>query len=354
MTQQTLLNIIGNELTFDNFLKIQSEQFLFKNFYSGIKVEKLSHIQYPGRGRNSSGCGQFSKAYSCKCKAKFKVIQHTCFKLTCPICYQKGIYRASMKTTERFQKIKKLFLKSNVKFQLHHLSINSQWKIRTYTDFVERKKKLLSILKKERLHGVLIFHPWRKTKPQKVSMPWKTKPHLLKYVYKPRRLYYSPHFHFIGVVPKNFYKSSGCFYLRNGFTFTDISQKNYNRNKTNKPYLKSLKAVRRLLSYLLSHAGIIRGKHTITWFNQFSYNRMSKTNIREIVEESVCSHCNSYVYEILNKPIEFTGNFFKGFVWKFTLQIYLNRDKIRIERYEKYDIKYKGNMNIFHNIYIYE
>lgn len=351
MQQSNLLPIIHDDLDFNDFRIIPTSPYLYENFYSKIRVKKLGSIQYVGRSRPQSNCGKFSKAFACNCKTTFKVIQHTCYKLTCPICYQKGIHRAAERITERFKKIKKLFKQNGIPFQLQHISLNTQWRIDSYETFRDRKKELIAILKKEGLHGIILLHGWRKSSGAKKLVPWKTDPSKKKYKFVARTMNPSPHFHFLGVNRPRF---SPEFKEKYGFTYTNITYKNYKEGKAKKPYIKNLKSVKRLVRYLLSHVGIVRGKHTTTWFNQFSYNRMNKTNIRELKENSECKHCHSLVYQLMSKPIKFKGNFFDGFKWYFSLNIKRDLDKVLIERYEKYDIKYKGNLNIFQKIYIYD
>ena len=371
MTQQLYVLPKFEEFDPTDFKTSYNSGYLYKNFYSGIKVQKLGDIKYPGRGKpltfkarngaKEGSCGMLSKTYSCGCHSTIVPIQHTCYKMTCPICYQKGIHRSSERIAERFKKIKKMFKRAEIPFQLFHISFNTQWLINDYDSFRKYKKKIITILKKERLHGYIIFHGWRKrTKARGKFVRWKTIPNRTKLVKsKSTRLLRAfqndgtpqSHFHFLGVGRPVF---SPIFHKKYGFTYTNITYKNYMDGKAPKPFIRSIKQVRNLTSYLLSHAGIVRGKHTITWFNQFSYNRLSRINETLLKKEIECEECGSFLYPISRNPIKFEGNFYDGFTWYYPFHITRNLSKPLIEKYEKYDIHYKGNMNIFQKIYIYD
>lgn len=97
--------------------------------------------------------------------------------------------------------------------------------------------------------------------------------------------YYSPHFHSVGVG-----------YLPDGAT-----EENYEETGWIVKNCGVRQSVFWTMEYLLSHAGIRKGVHVVTWFGRLSSNRMEKTPILGSIRE-VCPHCGR-----LLKPLIYSG-----------------------------------------------
>jgi len=126
------------------------------------------------------------------------------------------------------------------------------WKY--YIPIRELRKEAYQILKKVNcIGGTLIFHPFRYSK-------------------KVREWYYSPHFHVIG------------------FGWISYTEEVYNENG----WIVKNKGVRdstfATFYYQLSHAGIKKGYHTLTWFGDLSY---SKLKIEKEENPDVCPLCEA-------------------------------------------------------------
>jgi len=181
-------------------------------------------------------------------KIYIKTFQKSCYRSCCEVCYKKWMARESNKATRRIEKYEKLSKKP-----AKHIVISvPSWKY--YIPIRELRKEAYQILKKVNcIGGTLIFHPFRYSK-------------------KVREWYYSPHFHVIG------------------FGWISYTEEVYNENG----WIVKNKGVRdstfATFYYQLSHAGIKKGYHTLTWFGDLSY---SKLKIEKEENSDVCPLCEA-------------------------------------------------------------
>lgn len=316
-------------------IKVKKQPYLYKNFYSKVKVQKLWEIKYPGRGKTGrENCGFFSKAYVCGCHTTSKAIFHTCKSLTCPICYQKSISRQAEKTAMRLQ-AGSIILHQN----LRHFSINTKESVQTYLEFKKLKKKVIRILRQNDCSGMLIFHAWRKRiKKWTKEVRWTTDPSRtkLKEYYK-GYMYHSPHFHFVGTGTLINVKQ---FYAKHGFTYSNITAKN---KAIDRPYkLRSRKSIKKLVQYLASHMGLVRGSHSITYFGKFAYNQLKRSSIDSGRHAEECRNCGGLLYKIIAEPYEIVGDYFEGFSIGFEYNSPVDKTDYLTSRWEKLEFKIKG------------
>lgn len=312
-TYSTEYNACWKDYKDKNVKYYLSEPILKKPFpsekydYGNVRVEKLKNIIYPGRGKKKSKCLEFS-VFECDCGHTTQIIRHSCNRIICPVCYQNAIKRQAMKTTERFIKIRDHFIKRfDYLPNYAHFTLNTMWQIRTSNSYKKYKKKLLKILKDNNMSGVLIFHPWR-GKP------------ILKF---------SPHFHFIGTGKM---MNSDKFYEKYGFTYKKI------RN------LMSSKTIYGTLKYLLSHTGKFAGINTITWNNQFAYNKF-KTTIKERLDQVRCQDCDSCLFLIINVSRTIKGNLYNGLRIGYDMPIKKDRETVLLRKTKKIKIYYRESVN---------
>jgi hypothetical protein len=181
-------------------------------------------------------------------KVFVKSYQKSCYRADCEICYKKWMGRESNKATRRIEKYQELSEK-----QAKHVVISvPNWL--QYVPASNLRKKAYSILKEVGcIGGTLIFHPFRFDKDA-------------------NRWYYSPHFHVVG------------------FGWISNVEEVYNKNGwivKNKGFRNSVFAT---FYYQLSHAGIKKGYHTLTWFGDLSY---SKLKIEKEPNPDTCPLCNA-------------------------------------------------------------
>jgi len=181
-------------------------------------------------------------------KVFIKTFQKSCFRAACEICYKKWMGREANKATRRIEKYQKI---SGEPAKHIIISVPS-WEY--YSQARILRKKAYSILKQVNCKGgTLIFHPFRY---HKENQQW----------------YYSPHFHCIGfgwiVNTDELYNQGGWIVKNKGVrdsTFTTFY-------------------------YQLSHAGVKKGYHTLTWFGDLSY---CKLKVEEEPNPDVCPLCSA-------------------------------------------------------------
>ncbi len=187
-------------------------------------------------------------------KGFVKTFQRSCYRADCEICYKKWNSRESNKATKRIE----TYSKNTKKYPKHIIISPPHWL--HYTTKQQLAKQCYSILKELGcIGGTLIFHPFRYHKDSK---QW----------------YYSPHFHVIG------------------FGWLENIVENYQKNGwivKNKGYRESTFAT---FYYQLSHAGIKKRNHTLTWFGDLSYSKLKVE--KEEIEANICPYCNGKLRQV--------------------------------------------------------
>lgn len=205
-------------------------------------------------------------------KVFIKSFQKSCYRADCQVCYKKWMGRESNKATSRIEKYQELSKK-----HAKHIVISvPTW---LYGESVKNLRKIAySILKEVNcIGGTLIFHPFRFHKDK-------------------NHWYYSPHFHIIGF---GWISNVDEIYSKNGWIVK------------NKGFRNSVFAT---FYYQLSHAGIKKGYHTLTWFGDLSY---SKLKIEKEPNSDICPLCNAKLRLVFHyglfgwtPPPEIAGEFF--------------------------------------------
>jgi len=179
-------------------------------------------------------------------KVFIKSFQKSCYRADCEICYRKWMARESNKATRRIEK----YEKQSGNPAKHIIVSPPLWK--HYLPIKDLRKEAYKILKDiGSVGGSLIFHPFRYDKNSK-------------------RWYYSPHFHIIGfgwlVGTAETYQKSGWVVKNKGV-----------RDSTFATFY-----------YQLSHAGVRRGNHTVTWFGDLSYSKLKVEQEPNLNECPLC------------------------------------------------------------------
>lgn len=164
--------------------------------------------------------------------------QRSCFRPVCKTCFEKWLGRQSNVATRKIER----YAKRKKATPIHLVLCASQWDLEL--DYKKMKEKARKILKEIGIKGgAIIFHPFRFNK-------------------NIRSWYYYTHFHVVGFgsIPKGSITES---YYRNGWFVK---------------YLGERDSVLATFYYLLSHCGIKKGVHAITWFGDLSYSKLGHGN----------------------------------------------------------------------------
>ncbi|MGB6463680.1 MAG: hypothetical protein WBF38_05600 [Nitrosotalea sp.] len=220
-----------------------------------------------------------------------KHYQRSCYRPSCVECYLKWIARQANRATTRIEE----YARRTGQKPIHlMLMINTSQHDLPYELLRKRMMGILKIAQWE--GGAVIFHPFRFNE-------------------KSRQWYYSPHFHLIGFGNRD--KISRAF-GKYGW-FVKIGEER--------------KSVFQTFCYLLSHCGIRKKYHVVTWIGGLSYSKVPSEKEPKITCCPVCSSEFASVYYEGEHPIVRPERHFEGLVdsddhWKI------------VETGERFDDKY--------------
>lgn len=161
-----------------------------------------------------------------------KQFQRSCYRPACKTCYPKWIARQAKVSTERIEE----YGKNTSRKPIHLLlSVNPNQYWLSQKELKKRIKKILEIIEFE--GGAIVFHPF---KFRKSTRTW----------------YHAPHFHIVGFGCRSFiFKGYGKF----GWLVKDMGIR---------------ESVFQTFCYLLSHCGIKKRVHTVSWLGNLSYSKL--------------------------------------------------------------------------------
>ena len=196
-------------------------------------------------------------------KGFVRSFKRTCFRSVCEECASSWISRESNKSASRLDHYEK---SSNEKSK-HIILSPPAWVCDKPVS--ELKKEAYQILKRVNAKGgCMITHPFREERKQK-TLSGKT------------GWYSSIHFHVVGygwldygLISENFRKSGWI--VKNKGT----RESNYGT-----------------IRYILSHAGTKKGYHTLTWFGDLSYSKLSMPKYEN--ELNLCPYCSEKMVKLL-------------------------------------------------------
>ena len=237
----------------------------------------------PGTKEKRSSCGEWAwkgcdniKGHEgitfndtdCTNKGYATNFQMCCFRADCEYCWLTWSYRQASKATRRFEKYKEV---SKTKYKPRHIIISvPDW------DYGKSKKEL-SKLARDKLNsvipkwstfgGCIIYHPFRNEMIDG-KLIW----------------YYSPHFHVLGYGWTLPTKSKESKKIRRGWIVETVIDKDEHGNPIERSTFQTL-------SYQLTHAGIKKSNHTLTWFGDLSYCKLEIE--KEDYETGKCPICEN-------------------------------------------------------------
>jgi len=201
-------------------------------------------------------------------KGFVKTFQKQCFRASCEKCASSWISRESNKSTTRLN-----HYENETNEQSKHIIISPPAWLHN-KPISELRKEAYKILKNLNAKGgCLVVHPFREYKQKQLDGNFKS------------LWYYSPHFHvvsygWLGNTAEN-YRKSGWIVKNEG-----VRESNYGT-----------------IRYILSHAGIKKGYHTLTWFGGLSYSNLSMPKYEN--EAKLCPYCSEKMVGIESR--EFIG-----------------------------------------------
>lgn len=188
--------------------------------------------------------------------------QQSCYRPVCKICYLKWIARQANRAARRIEQFQK-----KTKWPPIHIFLSAPLR-----DFdlppKQLRKKVYQILKEMKfIGGAVIFHPFRLDKATKTT--WR----------------YSPHFHIVG-------------YGYIARWYHEIKRK-YGWELG---YLGKRESVFQTFCYLLSHCGVKKGFHTVTWYGDLSYGKLKIPKEPKLHDQ--CPYCHQKLIKIYYEPMD--------------------------------------------------
>lgn len=201
-----------------------------------------------------------------------KQYQRSCYRSSCMECYLKWIARQANRATRRIEEYAKLTGQKPIHLML---MVNSSQYDLPYDLLRKRMMEILKIAQWE--GGAVIFHPF---KFNESSRDW----------------YYAPHFHLVGFGEK------------------DRIARAFGRYKWYVKIAEERKSVFQTFCYLLSHCGIRKKHHTVTWIMGLSY---SKVPSEKEPKNTCCPACGGEFVPVYYEgvhPIVTSERHFEGLV----------------------------------------
>ncbi len=199
-----------------------------------------------------------------------KQFQRSCYRGRCKTCYRKWIARESNKATRRIETYSQISHKKPIHVLLS-VPLNQY-----HSSFEILRKRRNEITKRIGLDGSLvIFHPFR-------------------FRNKTREFYYAPHFHIVG--------------------FGQIRRitETFSRYGWFIKYLGVRKSIFQTVSYLMSHCGIKKGSHTVTWVGTLSYSKLKIEKEPSLTNCPVCGRKFIEIYCEEFDPVVPPGKMYEG------------------------------------------
>jgi len=201
-----------------------------------------------------------------------KQFQRSCYRGSCKTCYRKWIARESNKATRRIQTYSDLSKEKPIHVLLSVPSSQHDLPVKLL------RKKMSDIFKKIKMTGAMvIFHAFR-------------------FHQRTREFYYSPHFHLVGF--GRVFSISEAF-VKYGWFIKNMGER---------------ESVFQTVSYLMSHCGIKKHYHAVTWIGRLSY---SKLKVEKEPPLTQCPCCGEKFVEIYHDgihPVVPPGKMYEGLV----------------------------------------
>jgi len=195
-------------------------------------------------------------------KAFIKTFQRHCFRASCEECAKNWMSRESNKSASRIG-----IYEQKTGESAKHIVISPPHYLKN-KPVSELRKEAYKILKNVNAKGgCMVVHPFRKYEQTNFS-------YSSKWVW-----FQSIHFHVVG------------------FGWIDNVAENYKKSGWIVKNLGVRKSNFGTIRYILSHAGVKKGSHTLTWFGELSYSKLKVPDY--VNEERLCPYCSENLTQVL-------------------------------------------------------
>ena len=231
----------------------------------------------PGHGDSGPDCGEAVACHCNHCGKSFWALR-SCLLRTCPGCYTKWASKEAQAASWRvWMGMQKLYWQYGIAARLMHCVGSIRF---TGQTLQECRDQIMMIFRAHGLMGgLLVFHPFRKDDGQ-------------------YEMDGTVHFHGIVAAVDDIKPGSTEAYEEGVFfkVIPDPKRGGYGG-------FKRLREVKKCIFYLLTHCGLIEGRHSVTWYGTMSYNKLSQKVLEAEHPEAIaamneihpsrCPYCGS-------------------------------------------------------------
>lgn len=206
----------------------------------------------PGKGQRSPGCGDSIPFHCNRCDTHF-IVESSCMLRTCPSCFRKWAVKEGRKAAKRIWAASSIIAPKRTGRRLVHAVVS----FHAQDDIQDLRKRAIKVCKDHGISGgALVFHPFRSDDDEG----------------------YIPdgyiHFHVIGLARGNIKPGTDPNVIFK--IIKDARRKDYRG-------FQKCQEISATIFYLLTHCGIIKGRHALAYFGELSYNKLSNGKLQELI-----------------------------------------------------------------------
>jgi hypothetical protein len=205
----------------------------------------------PGNGEKGEDCGSLVLCVCRECGHRWKG-ERSCLRRECPVCYEKWAFREAMVASWRMWTGSKMIARDQMwswrECSIVHAIVSI---VDVGQTLDEAKAEAYRVFREHRvLGGTMVFHPFDQVGYLK--------------------------FHATGFVHGRWEPGTNADPL-----FRVIRDPGSSEGAPVYRGIRDVKALRRCIQYLLTHAGILEGRHALTWWGLLSYNKLPSSVLKE-------------------------------------------------------------------------
>lgn len=223
----------------------------------------------PGSGEPSDSCGEGIALFCLDCEKSFYV-RSSCMMRHCPHCYQKWAAKQGKEAAWRFWTGINYIYQGYRGIRYLHYFVSLVPKGESYDELRDKAREISS--KHGFVGGLLIPHCHR-LDDENSRQPDGT-----------------IHFHGIGIAPGKISPGGD-----DGDTIFRVIKDPGSDGKPTYRGFRYFSQVKECCQYLLSHAAIIEGKHSLTWWGLLSYNKLNNGTLKEFCPDG---------YDFISTPMK--------------------------------------------------
>ena len=275
-------------LLIEKSLQLENIQFSRKIFdWKDVNKSGSGNWGFKGMGTSYDSCGMF---YSVGClnhePAYVIRKKNNCQRAECPICSDAWLTDSASRLADRIESAKKYHRSRRPIHATASLPANEWLEPLTKEGYAKLRRKANRLMKRVGFQGgVCVFHPYRKKCKKCGAGESEYAKICPKCGSNDWGWIYSPHFHYIGY---GWIVGVKSMHEKFGWVIKNIGLRD---------------EVFPVAYYILSHAGIRSGNHTVSWIGTLSWKNYKREYVSEYERPIECPICGSWL-----QPVKYVGS----------------------------------------------